>query len=337
MMRLRMTALCGVTLASALALVAETGLARAAMPDPNSAPDPYVKQENWAKLPPGRKWGMTIGVNVDRDGTHLWTFDRCGKRDCVGSSDNPIQEWDSNGNLVRAFGSGMFIYPHGLYIDADDNVWVSDGRGQDGKGQTVMKFSHDGKLLMTLGTPGVAGTDATHFNGPSDILIAPNGDIFVADGHGGDTNGRIVKFDKNGKFLTAWGKPGAAPGDFNQPHSLAMDSAGRLFVADRANSRIQIFGQDGKLLAIWKQFGRPSGLWIDKNDMIYVADSTSTEKTNPGFGQGIRIGSVNDGKVVAYIPETKELGSLEGVTADDSGVIYGGYTGSQNLRRFVKK
>ena len=336
-MRARMIALSGAALAAALAFVAETGISRAAMPDPNSAPNPYKVEENWAKLPPGRKWGMTIGVSADRDGKTLWTFDRCGKRDCIGSNDNPIQHWDANGNLIKAFGAGMFIYPHGLYIDAQDNVWVTDGREMGGKGQTVMKFSPDGKLLMTLGTPGQPGTDATHFNAPSDVLVAPDGSIFVADGHGDKTNGRVVKFDRSGKFIKAWGKPGKAEGEFDQPHSLAMDSAGRLFVADRGNSRIQIFDQDGKELAVWKQFGRPSGIWIDKNDMIYVADSTSTDKTNPGFGQGIRIGSVNDGKVMAFIPETKELNSLEGVTADDSGILWGGYTGSQNLRRFVKK
>src|SRR6185312_5567036 len=126
------------------------------------------------------------------------------------------------------------------------------------------------------------------------------------------------------------------PGDFSYPHWLAMDSAGRLFVADRGNNRIQIFDQDGKFLAEWKQFGRPSGVFIDKHDVLYVADSQSSEKTNPGFGQGIRIGSVKDGKVTAYIPETKELGALEGVAVDGNGVVYGGYTGTMNLRRFVK-
>ena len=115
-----------------------------------------------------------------------------------------------------------------------------------------------------------------------------------------------------------------------------MDSAGRLFVADRENNRIQMFNQDGKFLAEWKQFGRPSGIYIDKQDMLYVADSQSAEKTNPGFQQGIRIGSAKDGKVVAFIPETKEPGALEGVAVDAQGTIYGGYTNSMNLRRFVK-
>ena len=189
---------------------------------------------------------------------------------------------------------------------------------------------------MTLGKAGVAGDGQDTFNAPSDVLVAPNGDIFVADGHGGDTNARIVKFTKDGKFIKAWGKKGAGPGEFETPHGLAMDSAGRLFVADRVNSRIQIFDQDGKFLAEWKQFGRPSGVFIDKNDIIYVADFAVEREDQSGLQQGIRIGSAKDGKVAAFIPETKELGALEGVAADDEGNIYGGYTNSMNLRRFAK-
>jgi streptogramin lyase len=188
-----------------------------------------------------------------------------------------------------------------------------------------------------LGKPGVAGSGQDTFNAPSNTLVAPNGDIFVADGHGGDTNARIVKFTKDGKFIKAWGSKGTAPGQFDTPHMLAMDSAGRLFVADRVNNRIQIFDQDGQFLDEWKQFGRPSSVYINKNDIIYVADSQSTDKTNPGFGQGIRVGTVKEKKVIAYIPETKELGALEGVASDEAGNVYAGYTNTMNLRRFVKK
>jgi sugar lactone lactonase YvrE len=307
--------------------------------DPNSAPQTYGLDDGWAKLPAGRKWGAAVGVDIDRDGKSIWVFDRCATADdCSGSNLDPIQHFDADGKLIASFGGGMFNYPHGLYVDAENNVWVSDGRAKNnGRGHTVMKFSHDGKLMMTLGRPGVAGDGPDTFNAPSDILVAPDGSIFVADGHGGDTNARIVKFTKDGKFIKAWGKKGAAPAEFDSPHGLAMDSAGRLFVADRSNSRIQIFDQDGKFLAEWRQFGRPSGVYINKNDVIYVADSTSSDKTNPGYVQGIRIGSVKDGKVVAFIPETKELNSLEGVAADDAGNVYGGYTNTLNFRRWVKK
>jgi DNA-binding beta-propeller fold protein YncE len=306
--------------------------------DPNSAPNLYREDAGWAKLAAGRKWGAVPGVDIDRDGKSVWVFDRCETADdCSKSNLDPIQKFDASGKLLLSFGHGMFNYPHGLFIDRDDNVWVSDGRAKNnGKGHTVMKFSPEGKLLMTLGTPGVPGNDDKHFNAPSDILIAPDGSIFVADGHGGDTNARIVKFDKNGKFIKAWGKKGSGPGEFDAPHGLAMDSAGRLYVADRSNSRIQIFDQDGKFLAEWRQFGRPSGVFINKNDIIYVADSTSTDKTNPGFKQGIRIGSVKDGKVTAFIP-WNEGNTLEGVAADDAGNVYGGFTNTLNFRRFVRK
>jgi DNA-binding beta-propeller fold protein YncE len=204
----------------------------------------------------------------------------------------------------------------------------------NGKGHTVMKYDAGGKLLMTLGEPGIAGNDEKHFNAPSDILIAPNGDIFIADGHGGETNARVVKFDRTGKFIKAWGKKGKGPGDFDAPHGLAMDSQGRLYVADRSNSRIQIFDQDGKFIAEWRQFGRPSGVYI-RNDVIYVADSTSNEMINPGFKQGIRIGSVKDGVVKEYIPWT-ETNTLEGVASDAAGNVYGGFTNTLNFRRFAK-
>ena len=306
--------------------------------DPNGAANPYRVDEGWAKLPQARKWGAVSAVDIDRDGKSVWIFDRCETADdCSASNLAPVQKFDATGKLVASFGAGMINYPHGLFIDRDNNVWLSDGRiKNNGKGHTVMKFSPQGKLLMTLGVPGVPGNDATHFNGPSDILIAPNGDIFVADGHGGQTNARIVKFDKSGKFLKTWGKKGTAPGEFDVPHGFAMDSTGRLFVADRSNNRIQIFDQEGKFLAEWRQFGRPSGVFIDKNDILYVADSNSNEKINPPFKQGIRIGSVKDGKVTAYIP-WNETNTLEGVAADDAGNVYGGFTNTLNFRRFVKK
>ena len=328
----------GVAIIAVMALSQSSSFGQSA--DPNSAPNSYREDTGWAKLMNGRKWGAVSAVDIDRDGKSVWVFDRCETADDCSAASNldPIQKFDASGKLVFSFGKGMFNYPHGIYVDAQDNLWVSDGRvvKNNGKGHTVMKFSPQGKLLMTLGTPGVPGNDEKHFNAPSDILIAPNGDIFVADGHGGDTNARIVKFDKTGKFLKTWGKKGTGPGEFDAPHGLAMDSTGKLYVADRSNSRIQIFDQDGKFLAEWRQFGRPSGVFIDKKDIIYVADSTSGDKTNPGYKQGIRIGSVKDGKVTAFIP-WNEGNTLEGVATDDAGNVYGGFTNTLNFRRFVKK
>jgi streptogramin lyase len=332
-----MTFALGFAVAAALAMSGDRGYAQGA-PDPNAAPNPYRLDEGWAKLPAGRQWGAVFGTSVDRDGKSIWAFDRCETADfCADSNLAPIFRFDPAGKMVANFGAGMFASPHGLYVDRDGNVWVTDFRAKNGKGHQVTKFSPDGKVLMTLGKAGVAGNSQDTFNAPSNTLVAPNGDIFVADGHGGDTNARIVKFTKDGKFIKAWGSKGTAPGQFQTPHMLAMDSAGRLFVADRENNRIQIFDQDGQFLDEWKQFGRPSSVYINKNDTIYVSDSQSTDKTNPGFGQGIRIGNVKDKKVTAYIPETKELGALEGVASDDAGNVYAGYTNTKNFRRFVKK
>ena len=163
-------------------------------------------------------------------------------------------------------------------MDRDSNIWVDRrDQGKDGKGHQVIKFSPEGKVLMTLGKAGVAGDGPDTFNGRATSSSRPNGDIFVADGHGGETNARVVKFSRDGKFIKTWGRKGSGPGEFETPHAIAIDSQGRLFVGDRTNSRIQIFDQEGKYLAEWHQFGRPSGLYIDKNDILYVADQVEPE------------------------------------------------------------
>lgn len=313
--------------------------------DANSAPNPYRMAEFSLQLPNGRKLGAPIGVEVDHsDGKTLWIFDRCGAETCVGTTLDPVMKVDDSGKIVANFGGGLVNWPHGFFVDRAGDVWITDAQGQNGKGHTVIKFSPDGKVLMTLGKPGQAGNEPGMFDTPSDVITAPNGDIFVADGHGvmqgHQTNDRIVKLSKDGTFIMAWGKHGAGPGEFDVPHSLALDSAGRLYVADRSNSRIQIFDQDGKFIAEWKQFGRPSSVFIDKNDVIYVADSQSDDKTNPGFKQGIRIGSVKDGKVVAFIPLTDpSMGSAEEVAADDQGNVFAGFTaaGKIALRKFERQ
>jgi sugar lactone lactonase YvrE len=293
---------------------------------------PYHMVDGWPDLPSNIKWGQVIGVDIDAQG-NIWVFHR---------SNPPILEFDPSGKLLTSFGTDMFVQAHGLAIDSQGNIWVSDAQGKDGKGQQVFKFSRDGKVLMTLGKAGVAGEGPDTFNGPTDVVVAKNGDIFVADGHDPDSNGRVVKFSKDGKFIKAWGKHGAGPGEFSTPHSIAMDSRGRLYVADRSNSRIQIFDQNGKFVAEWKQFGRPSGLFIDKNDMIYVADSQSNAKQNPGFKRGIRIGSVKDGKVTAMIPfeepnpDGNTNNGIEGVAADPAGNVYGGQTGGEVLHKYSK-
>ncbi len=346
----------GSTLAAAVVLALTIGgLANAQTSVPtNSLPNPYRAIEGWAKMPEGRVWGSTSGVDIDPDGRSVWVAERCGAFAppslmkpgspfaCDGSNLAPILKFDASGTLVKSFGAGLILFPHGLHVDRDGNVWVTDGLGRDGKGHQVFKFSPDGKVLLTLGKAGIAGNGPDELNAPSAVVVAPSGDIFVADGHGGNTNARIVKFAKDGTFIKTWGKKGSAPGDLDIPHAIAMDSRGRLLVGDRNNNRIQVFDQDGNVLDQWTQFSRPSGLFIDKNDVLYVADSESESvaKNHDGWKRGIRIGSAQDGSVTAFIPDPVEkttgTSAAEGVAADALGNIYGAEVGPKRLMKYVR-
>lgn len=299
----------------------------------------YVLDRGFFKLPADRPTGSTAGIAIDPDGRSLWVFDRCGASSCVGSTLAPIMHFDARGRLLTSFGANLFVRPHGIHVDTDGNVWVADGEGpdgidprRDGKGHQVFEFSPTGEVLMTLGTAGVAGDGPNEFNQPSDVVVAPNGDIFVADGHGGESNARIVKFAPDGTFIATWGRRGTAPGEFNTPHALAIDSRGRLFVGDRGNGRIQIFDQDGRYLDQWSQFGDPSGIYIDDRDMLYVAGSLT------GEGAGIRIGSVTDGRVIEYIADPSPgRSSQEGVTVDAAGNIFSSLTVGMALRKYTRR
>ncbi len=343
----------------------------------NSLPNAYQTIKDWAKMPETRAWGSTSAVEIDKDGKSVWVAERCGQNSCLDRATGqmspfaPILKFDPSGKLVKGFGEGMLIFPHGIFVDREGNVWVTDGqdnapqpargegpRGEASrgsgpigprpgatKGNQVYKFSPEGKLLMTLGKPGGAA-EPDYFYQPNDVLVAPNGVIFVSEGHGAGNN-RILKFSKDGKLINTWGKLGSGPGEFDQPHSMAMDSKGRLFVGDRNNNRIQIFDQDGKFIAEWKQFSRPSGVYIDKNDLLYVADSESesVSRNHDGWKRGIRIGSAKDGKLLAFIPdpETRKrpeftgTSAAEGVAADGQGNVYGAEVGPRALKRYVKK
>src|SRR5713101_6166606 len=316
------------------AIVGVIGIAAANVGAPyGNPPNPYHEVANWAKLPAGAKWAGVISVDPAANGD-IWVFHR---------SDPPIIRFDQSGKVVKSFGEGMFVQAHGMTVDRDGNVWVTDAQMKDGKGNQVFKFSPDGKLLATLGRAGVAGGGNDVFSGPCDVAIAQNGDIFVADGHIADVPvNRIMKFSKDGKFIKAWGKRGSGSGEFDTPHSIAIDSRGRIFVADRSNSRVQIFEQNGKFLDQWKQFGRPSGIYIDRNDTMVVADSQSNAKQNPGFKRGVYIGSAKDGEVTAMLPfvepdpNSNNNAGIEGITADALGNVYGGQTTGMILHKYAK-
>jgi sugar lactone lactonase YvrE len=307
----------------------------------NNLPDPY-KIEQFGQLPNGRKLGATSGIDIDRDGKSVWAFERCGGATCEGSNVAPLLKFDSAGRLVASFGAGMFVYPHGVFVDTDDNIWVTDGQAsKDGtKGQTVVEFSPTGRVLMTLGKAGVSGDGPDAFNQPSDVLVAPNGNIFVADGHGGNSNARIVKFDKTGTYVTEWGRKGSDPGEFDAPHGLLLDAQGHLLVADRGNSRIQVFDQNGRFITQWKQFGRPSGIFLDKAGTLYVADSQSnTPNVNPDVKRGVRIGSEATGTVRFFVPDPDPIavaGGREGIAVDRDGIIYVAKTGDGGLYRYMR-
>jgi sugar lactone lactonase YvrE len=309
-----------------------------------------VADESFGELPDGRSYGATSAVYPAPDGLTIWVAERCGANTCVGTPDlATIFQFDLEGRLLKQFGAGLFAWPHGMHVDQSGNVWVTDAVGfgdqPEGLGHVVYKFSPDGELLMTLGKKGIAGDGTDTFTQPSDVLVSPNGDIFVVDGHGAGGNNRVMKFSSDGGFLKQWGTTGEVEGQFRDPHALAMDSQGRLFVGDRANNRIQIFDQEGNHLATWTQFGRPSGLYIDGNDVLYAADSESNDRRNPGGRRGIYIGSARTGEVTAFIADTADANNgpsagtsgAEGVAADALGNVYGAEVGPETLRKYVKR
>jgi peptidylamidoglycolate lyase len=270
----------------------------------------YQLVENWAQLPQGVKWSRATSVAIDSHGT-VYVFDR---EDAM-----PIRAFDGNGRFLRSWGEGMFTVPHFLRTDPHDNVWATD-RGA----HQIFKFSSDGKLLMTLGQKGIVGDNESKdaLNGPADVAIAPDGSIFIADGE--STNTRVVKYSPEGNFVKYWGGRGTDPGKFGLPHNIAMDSKGRIYVADRRNHRIQIFDQDGSYLDQWTHFGTPSGLFITRDDMLYVVDELTC----------LRIANTSDGSIVDRIDG---LTNPNAVAVDQQGTIYVADLDSNTVRKFVKK
>jgi hypothetical protein len=340
-----------------LAALAAVPLAALAQPadqpkvDPNSVANRYVEVPDFFKLPAGRVMGASSAVVGDSHG-NIWVVDRCGANTCIGSKLAPVMEFDAKGNFIKAFGAGLMQFPHGFTIDRHDHLWIADGKPTDGTGvggHAVFEFDQNGKLLRTLGKPGEPGSGPDRFTDPNAVLVAPDGSLFVAEGHTRDYKGhpRVIKFDINGKFIRQWGSPGTGPSQFGMPHCLAMDSKGNLYVGDRDNNRIQVFTQGGKFLDQFTQFSRPSGIVIDRNDILYVTDSESKNKDgyghHPGWKRGVRIGSIKDGVVTDFIPDTwpdaesSSTSGGEGIWADGKGAVYVAEVGQKTVLKYVKR
>jgi peptidylamidoglycolate lyase len=301
-------------------------------------PEPYAVVHGWPQLPPGFVLGQVSGVAVDSH-NHVFVFHRAENSWATDKSHRiaspTILCFDGNsGKLLTSWGQSQFLEPHGLRVDGNDNVWVTDRALQQ-----VFKFSHDGKPLLTIGTELVAGVDATHFNLPTDIAFASDGSVYVSDGYG---NNRVAKFSPDGKFLLDWGKKGEAPGEFNLPHSVAVDAQGLVYVADRSNSRIQVFDANGKSLKMWKseELGRPWSLTIGPDNLLYVVDGGDLKPAPPDRGQVLKLDL--NGKILA---KWSRFGNYDGqiywghdVAVGKDGAVYVGdvYHGMR-VQKFVPR
>jgi len=315
-------------------------------PGRNLMSNPFRLVETWPTLNPGMRWGAAINFLPDNQGG-TWALLR---------TEPPIVHFESAGQISKSFGDGMFVSGHGMCRDRDGNIWAGDSGpfaenpATTGRGFQVFKFSPDGKLLLTLGKAGISRGGEDTFIGPTACVSLANGDIIIADGHwprpasAQQDGDRLVRYTTAGRFVSAYGKLGRGPGEFMGPHALAIDSQGRLFVADRSNNRIQIFDKDMTYLDSWKHFGRPSGITILKDDTLIVADSESgvrlagpqgspegdgTQFRNVGWKQGVRIGSARDGSLRQFIEGTNP----EGMAADELGNVFAGLTGGCQTSR----
>ena len=305
----------------------------------NDLPNPYARVHPWGELPdpyvPGAydERASFIGADEGPDG-NIYLLSRCLQNSCTGRSEPALLKLDPSGRLLLSWGSGLFDFPHGLDLDDEGNVWVADQRGH-----RVVKFDAEGNHLLTIGERGTPG-DPPLLDEPTDVIVTPGGEIFITEGHSfAPGANRVTKWAADGTFVMSWGGTGSGPGEFNVPHTIALDSQGRLFVGDRANNRIQIFDQEGTLLDVWYQFGRPSGIAIGADDRIYVADSESYGTDNPGWKKGIRVGSARDGSVQYLIedlePTAIEHSGAEGVGVDSAGNVYGAVVRRRMLERHV--
>jgi DNA-binding beta-propeller fold protein YncE len=317
---------------------------------PNPAPN---VTRNWGQLPAGRKWGTSAGVDIDPKDGHVWAYERCGSGTLGGGGSitcdtndvDPIFKFDRNTGAVLAnFGKGIMVIPHGIHVDSQGNVWIADFAGNDAgtKGHQVHKFSPKGEKLLSLGVAGKPGSADGQFNQPNDVVVGPDGSIYVSDGHDGQgmtTNAaiaeglkrgataRISKFSPDGKFIRSWGRIGVRHGEFRTPHALVFDAKGRLWVADRGNHRIELFDQEGKYLESRYMYGRISGIFI-RGNTVYAIDSESGPLNHVNWRNGVRIGPLDEDRITAFIPGFDREDRVyqgtagEGVAVDADGNVY---------------
>ena len=345
----------------AVILAASPGLIGGMLLAQTSAPSPYRATLGWEQLPEGRTLGIVSGVIPDPDGEHLWILDRCGANQCAGTDVDPIMKFDLDGNLVESFGAGLFAFPHGFALDHEGFLWVSEGGAHGdaraelgesmGMGHQIFKLTRQGEVVMRIGEAGCGArtkrTSTVRRGSPS----LPGGDIWVSDGHRGGNN-RIVKLASDGSFVLAVGggvgSESREPARFSDPHDIKIDSRGRVYVADRGNSRIQVFDNDGNLLYIWTHYGKPSGLFIDRNDILYAGDGLSGDlrtgppdpwRSNFGWEKGIRIGDLKTEQawVTYFIPQhdVNAGAGIEFLGVDFDGNIYAGEINRMRLVRYV--
>ena len=307
----------------------------------NDLPNPYRRVEPYGEPPPGNngEWAAVIGAEGGPDG-RLYVLHRCQGNSCVDRPEPPVVTLDPRtGRRLDTWGEGLMAFPHGLHVDHEGRLWVADvGRGDAPGGHLVRKFTAEGELLLTIGRSGVAGDTPGLLRQPTDVVTAPDGTIFIAEGHiKNGPHSRISKYSAEGEFIAHLGSTGQGHLQLSAPHALAIDTEGRLFIADRDNNRIMIWDQDGSYIDQWHQFGRPSGVYIDHTDTIYVADSESWGPDNPGWRKGIRIGSAKTGQVHYFLEdiESRDLAhsGAEGVGVDTFGNVYGGVVRRQMLER----
>jgi len=370
--------LAGIVLA-ALTVSTHAQRGEAPAPKPTNLPNPYRLEPDWPTLPAtmkgpnGKKWGEVIRVHLAPNG-NIWVFHRCfydkpnGDATCVnrGEANPPILEFNPAGRLLRSFGVGLFAHPHGFTVDKDGNLWTTDTNDEETilgmpaknaqgvlMGQVVYKISPAGKILMTIGKEGVGGTGPNLFDRPTGVSIAANGDIFVSDGHSRNksNSARVVKYSPDGKYIKEWGKMGTEPGNFREPHDIYVGgSKGYVYVADRQNNRVQVFDQDGKFIAAWKQFGQPSSVYVDKRDNIYIGATyqepgrgSATGPTDGPNDRAIVVGNAITGELKYLIPDPGDLSkmtdtgtSASGIAVDDQENIYAADVGFNNLRKYAK-